>query len=243
MVSEQGVAINFYLAGKTQTECRGENFVFTQQTDYPFDLSTKITIDQAPCSKMNLRLRIPHWATSYRISINGAKFIEQSNSEAHYAEISRKFRSGDTIDLSLTTKPRFEATHEGVLVSYGALIYAYPIDYIVEKSTFDSGGKCSEEFPAYYLLPLKPLSWAYAIDTTQPIEVVDRKGGNYPWDEKASPIELKVKARAVKNWKLREWTYITEYPAELQTEECEETLTLLPMGATLLRITDFPRYK
>ena len=113
----------------------------------------------------------------------------------------------------------------------------------MEVATHDCGSKCSVEFPAYELLPRSPLSWAYAIDTTQPIEIVRGDGKFYPWDIDGSPIELKVKARAVSNWKLRDWTYNSEYPTDLKTSDTEEVLILKPMGGTLLRITDFPKYK
>ncbi|MFI3249109.1 MAG: glycoside hydrolase family 127 protein [Rikenellaceae bacterium] len=243
MVNNDGVMINFYIPGSTSVECKGERFEFTQQTAYPFDLSTKITIDQSIGSKMTLGLRIPDWATAYRITINQEEYVASGNDKAHYEEISRKFKSGDVIELTLKTEPRFEQTYQGVSVSYGALLYSYPIECIVEKATHDCGAKCSEEFPAYELFPRSPLGWAYAIDTTQPIEIVECEGGAYPWDFDGAPIELKVKARAVTNWKLRDWTYNTEYPEVLETNDTEQTLTLKAMGTTLLRITDFPQYK
>lgn len=243
MVSDKGVKINFYIPGTTRVDYKDEVLEFTQQTNYPFELSSKFTINSAPKSKMSFGVRIPYWATAYTITLNG-EIVERSESDqACYRDITRKYIAGDVVEVSFETKPRFEATAQGVAVNYGALVFSMPIEYSTYKITSDDAGKCSEEFPSYEFFPKDPSGWAYALVTDEDIQIVETPQSGYVWDIGASPLKLEVKAQAVKNWKLRDWTYATEYPTELELDDEVVTLTLEPIGGTVIRITDFPTVK
>ncbi|MFR9651151.1 MAG: beta-L-arabinofuranosidase domain-containing protein [Rikenellaceae bacterium] len=240
MWNRDGVKINFYLPGTTRIDMGGADFEFTQQTNYPHQFSSKITIERALSKRMNLSLRIPYWAESYKITLNGGVVDSGKNSEACYKDLNRKFVAGDVIEVSFDTTPKFVPTTQGVAVNYGALVYSMPIEYKENRITCDGAGKCSHDFPAYEYMPVDPLGWAYALVTDGGVEVVDGCDRGYMWDEGGSPTKLKVKARAVKNWKLRGWIYSAEYPEVLELEDEVVTLTLEPIGTTKLRITDFP---
>ncbi|MFI3270280.1 MAG: beta-L-arabinofuranosidase domain-containing protein [Rikenellaceae bacterium] len=241
MVNDRGVKVNFYLPSRTRVAYRGEDFEFTQETGYPFEFSSKFTIERAPSSKLNFGLRIPHWATSYSISYNGSVVESGKNSEACYRSIDRKFKQGDVVEVSFESAPRFEATAQGVAVNYGSLVYSMAVECTVHKITDDGAGKCSEAFPAYEIFPKEPLGWAYGVLTAEGIEVAQQPSDEYVWERGAAPVKLRVKAKAVKNWRLKEWTYTDEYPEKVETEDDVVTLTLEPIGGTILRITDFPK--
>ncbi len=240
MTNDKGVKVNYYIPGTTRVDYKGDILEFTQETNYPFEFSSKIIFDHAPKSKVEFGLRIPSWATSYKITLNGEIIEDRKSEEACYRDINRKFAKGDIVEVSFETAPRFEPTAQGVAVNYGPLVFSMPIEYSTVKITDDGAGKCSEEFPAYEFIPQSTTGWAYALITNEDIEVVDAPQSGYVWDIGNSPIKLRVKARAVKNWKLRDWTYNTEYPTDLELEDEVETLTLEPIGSTILRITDFP---
>ncbi len=244
MSNDKGLKINYYIPGSTRLDYKGEIFEFTQETNYPFEFRSKITIDHATKNKIAFGLRIPQWATAYTITLNGKTLEQGVNSEACYREIGRKFAKGDVIEIAFETAPRFEPTAQGVAVNYGPLVFSLPIESYQNIITHDDAGKCSEDFPAYEIFPKDPLGWTYALLTNQDIEVVhNTTDQGYVWDIGSSPIQLKVKARAVKNWKLKDWTYCTEYPTDLELGDEVETLTLEPIGCTLLRVTDFPKTK
>jgi len=115
-----------------------------------------------------------------------------------------------------------------------------------------------KEFPQLELLPKSP--WNYALDVdparvAEEVQVVQGKMTDTPWsDEGPAPVELKVPARRVENWNL-----ITESikgrvqldPGQALTPDlpdpatmklgAAETITLVPLGATCLRLTVFPK--
>ncbi len=114
------------------------------------------------------------------------------------------------------------------------------------------------EFPQLELLPKSP--WNYALDVdpakaAQEVQVVRGKMSDTPWsDAGPAPVELKVPARRVEGWKP-----ITESikgrvelkPGQMLTPDLpdpatmkpgpKETITLVPLGATCLRMTVFPK--
>ena len=55
------------------------------------------------------------------------------------------------------------------------------------------------------------------------------------------PIELRVKARKIPGWQQdRSGLVGLLQPSPVRSDEPEETVTLIPMGAARLRITSFP---
>ncbi len=251
MVNKDGdISINYYIPGAMTIETKGEKMTYRQETNYPFEFSSRITFEDVIASKVNLALRIPGWATSYDISLNGKSVASGKNSGACYKTISRKFSKEDVIEVSFTAEPKFVDTADGVAVNYGALVYSYAIPYKYSLTTCDGGvHKCSEEFPAYQYYPVSGDTWQYAIDTKGGIEVVtpkscsDEECDDYPWEKGNSPVTLQVKARKVKNWKAVNNSYAPAIPETLELEDDVETLTLEPLGTTLIRITDFPKIK
>ena len=240
MTNEKGVMINFYIPGTTSVNFKGQIFRYSQNTNYPFEFKSVINIMDNCADKMEFGLRIPSWATKYTIKYNGAIYKSASSDAAQYQIVESKFKKGDVIEIEFTTQARFEKTANGTSICYGPLVYSYEIESTCRKTTNDGAGKCSEEFPAYQFYPKNPNSWAYAIEENSEIKVLGNKLKTYPWDRGASPIILSVQAKKVKNWKLREWTYITKYPKELELEEKIDTIKLTPCGGTILRISDFP---
>jgi len=114
------------------------------------------------------------------------------------------------------------------------------------------------EFPQLELTPKSP--WNYALDVdpakaAEEVQVVRGKMSDTPWsDAGPAPVELKVPARRVEGWKP-----ITESikgrvelkPGQMLTPDLpdpatmrlgpKETITLVPLGATCLRMTVFPK--
>ena len=115
------------------------------------------------------------------------------------------------------------------------------------------------EFPQLELTPKSP--WNYALDVdpgniAKQIEVVQGIMTDTPWsDEGHAPVELKAPARRVEGWTLTDkWpqgrpgrlnpgqkiTPDLPAPATMKLGE-KETITLVPLGSTCLRMTVFPK--
>ncbi len=244
IINGDNVKLALYLPGTTTVDIQGDEFAFTQNTNYPFEHKVNIVIDKAP-SKRNLDfgLRIPSWADSYTIALNGKEVMRGTDSQV-FKNISRKFKAGDVVDIEFKTTPKIDDRGAGLAINYGALVFSYPIEANVRKSTSCSGNKCSHEYPAYEYTPKDMINWAVGLPSTlkaEDIEVVENKSYGYPWDENNSPVRLRVKGRKVTNWALNKYIESTAYP---QNVECgdEVTLELVPTSSAILKITEFPKY-
>ncbi len=128
--SDDGVWVNLYGSSVLDTELPGLGGVkLTQETDYPWDGTITITMDAAPQAEMALRLRIPGWADSATISVNGED-AESAAVPGTYAVLKRRWRAGDTVTLELPLRPRLmmahpevEAAHNQVAVMRGPIVY------------------------------------------------------------------------------------------------------------------------
>ena len=62
----------------------------------------------------------------------------------------------------------------------------------------------------------------------------------YGWDLAATPVRLKCRRAQVTNWTLDPERSTPVWPDHLELSDQSETITLVPMGCTLLRMTIFP---
>ncbi len=128
--SDEGLWLHLYGSNSVQTTLAdGSAFGLTQQTDYPWDESVRITIDAAPAHEVALMLRIPGWCDGASMTING-EAAECSLHPGSYAEVRRNWVTGDVIELSLPMRPRLIKAHpkaeeirNHVAVMRGPLVY------------------------------------------------------------------------------------------------------------------------
>lgn len=233
------VKLNFYLPGRFTIDTSAGALVIDIQTNYPFNHQMDIEVLEAPKKPIALGLRIPNWVKTSEITENNKASQLRLENGSHYHTIKRRFKKGETISLKLQASPAVVATYKGQAVSYGPLLFAYPIPYTKRVCTSDTEGKCSAEFPAYELLP--DGHWAYGIAQDATVELIKNKEtGKYPWDEHSSPWFIKVQTKQIWNWQLEDCTLFRSYPEQPDTKGDWQEMTLEPLGSTLLRLTDFP---
>lgn len=242
MVEPDGVKLVFYLPSSIEVAIDNETLKFTQETNYPFKHSIKITFDQAPSKEINFGLRIPGWANAYTIALNG-KTIKKGTENTFFENIHCNFKKGDILDVAFKTRTVIDNRDKGISLMYGPLVFSYPIEARQRMTTSDDGKKSSLSFPAYEFSPRYPNNWAFSISKHiqySDVEIIETEQRYYPWDYGKSPLKLKVSARPVKNWKLKDNVAASVFPDSLELEMENKTLILEPMGATLLRISEFP---
>ncbi|MFN7929234.1 MAG: hypothetical protein U0Y68_15065 [Blastocatellia bacterium] len=72
------------------------------------------------------------------------------------------------------------------------------------------------------------------------MQVIEKAIGKMRFSADGAPLELKVKGRKLPEWKLVNGSAGPLPESPVQSNEPEETLTLIPYGAAKLRITVFP---
>lgn len=239
MTQGREVKLNFYLPGRFTVTTSAGALVLDVQTNYPFNHQVEIEVLEAPKKSISLGLRIPNWAEQATVTDrNKTKEITPAD-QASYSTIKRRFREGEKLSVQLNVSPKVVPTYKGQAVTYGPLLYAYPIPYTKRVCTTDTEGKCSSEFPAYELLP--DGTWAYGLSKDSEVKLIKNdQAGAYPWDEHQSPWFIQVKTKEIKNWKLEDCTLFRSYPEQPKTIGEWQEVTLEPLGSTMLRLTDFP---
>jgi uncharacterized protein len=150
--SAKGLWINLYGSNQLRTKLSdGSEIILNQQTDYPWNGKISIILEECPDQIFSVFLRIPGWAESGKILING-KILNIPVRPGTYSEISQKWKKGDIIELILPMEARLieanplvEEVHNHVAVKRGPVVYCIEsadipansliFDYVVPANT------------------------------------------------------------------------------------------------------------
>jgi uncharacterized protein len=100
----------------------------TQRVDYPWDGDVHIEVDPATPSDFTLMLRVPSWATSHALSVNGETM--DADGRSGWIAVRRRWCAGDSVELEMpmtprrvTMPPRFREYENLVALERGPLVY------------------------------------------------------------------------------------------------------------------------
>lgn len=129
------IYVNLYGSSKLTTTLVGadgrgaDRLELSQSTDYPWDGLVAISVDACPQREFALCLRIPGWAQSATIHVNGEP-VEATPAPGSYAEIRRAWQPGDIVQLDipmpavlLEANPLVEEARGQTAVKRGPLVY------------------------------------------------------------------------------------------------------------------------
>ncbi|OWA36830.1 hypothetical protein B9G55_01765 [Saccharibacillus sp. O16] len=131
--TEDGLAINQYIAGKAELETGGGQKVsVTQATNYPWDGCINLGVEPSKTSAFTLRLRVPGWCRSYRLFVGGEAV--SLSPERGYLEVNRTWRPGDQVRLELDMPVEVVRAHPEVKANEGRIaLRRGPIIYALEQ--------------------------------------------------------------------------------------------------------------
>lgn len=122
---DAGVFVNLFIASELTWKDKGVRIV--QNTRFPEEDSTSLTIHCDRPTRMALRVRVPYWATSGgSASLNGKK-LEGFAAPSSYFVLDRTWRTGDTVRISVPMQLRTEPTPDNpsvLAIMYGPLVLA-----------------------------------------------------------------------------------------------------------------------
>jgi DUF1680 family protein len=129
-LSDEGIWIHLYGDNILDTHLAdGSQIRLNQQTQYPWEGSIHITVEEAPQKEFSIFLRIPGWAEYACVTINGRLHRAGLKSE-QYLEIRRKWTEGDRIELAfpmhvqlLEAHPLVEEVRNQIAIRRGPMIY------------------------------------------------------------------------------------------------------------------------
>jgi len=129
--SDRAVWVHIYGSNTLQAKLpSGGTIDLAQQTAYPWQGAIKFTFKQPTAGALALRLRIPGWAESASIKVNGNPAGVETK-PGSYAEVRREWKAGDTIELDLPmparlleANPKVEEAANQIAVARGPVVYA-----------------------------------------------------------------------------------------------------------------------
>lgn len=182
--SDDALWVNLYIGNTGQIRIGETDILLTQETDYPWDGSVKLTISTSQPLEKEIRLRIPDWCKTYDLSINGKRINVPK--EKGYAVI-KDWKSQDVIALDMdmpveivAADPHVKENFDKRAIQRGPLVY------------------CMEEIdnPVYFdqiqLSPSTTFQTAFASDILNGIKTIKTNGRvqsatfipYYAWDNR-----------------------------------------------------------
>lgn len=136
--------INLYGSNQLATKLLGKPLKVTQSTDYPWNGRVKIEIHECPPGEFALKMRVPGWADSPSLRVSGsadARRIEPNS----YAEVRRRWKPGDTVELQLGMEPKLMESHPLVEETTDQVaIKCGPIVYCLESPELPKGAQMED---------------------------------------------------------------------------------------------------
>jgi hypothetical protein len=244
-----GLAALIY-SPNTLTTTLGKNKVpvtIREVTDYPFSDKIRFEISIKKTAAFPLQLRIPKWCKAPLVTINGHKNLQVAIDEM--ITINRNWKNGDVLELQLPMEISTSVWgRNSRAVERGPLVYGLKLKERWEKGNDQAEGDYFSVYPAdkwNYAIPAEVIS-----QTTEKIKVEHVKpiGYDFVWNQEHAPIELRLPARQLPDWKEvngvafqpvndREGIYKGSVAPE------KEEIVLVPFGFTKVRIVAFPVVK
>jgi DUF1680 family protein len=221
---EKSIIATLYGASEVTTIVNGASVTITEQTNYPFENSVKLTITTKTPHDFTIALRNPAWSVGTKVDAPDAK----SSRKGNYILLSKKWKSGDVVEVNFDDQIRANRfINNEFYISKGALIYALQIKESMTPTQKFINGLCN-----YDTTPEDSVAAKEMFDNWKILPNVDERfknnqslftyrkneksDANFPYDNPFGYIET-----------------------SLLNGKKKITVQLVPFGSTVLRKTTF----
>jgi sugar phosphate isomerase/epimerase len=145
-----GLYVNLFVGSRANVTVKGVKLAVQQTTKYPWEGSVRINIEPSQATAFDLYVRIPAWcqgpstpddlyqvparpaSDAFHVSINGAP-VDNLSSESGYAKLSRTWKAGDYVEVSMAMPVQRVKAHPSVNDCKGLVaLVRGPVVYAVE---------------------------------------------------------------------------------------------------------------
>ena len=224
-------------------------------TEYPFGDDVAITVTGPAIAGMPLYVRIPSWATNASIIVNGGAPVPVGSANGTLYKLTLADNGVGAASVVLQTNPAIRLSgpwyNGAVAVHRGALLYTLQLQEVsVVTRTYSN---VSQDFNVTLpVAPSTPWNLALVTDPSQADQSAffsfERTGPvpYPPFSSQDTPFTITAKARQVPSWGVVQGQPDAPpaSPVNCATVKggCgnEITVTLVPFGATHIRLTELP---
>ncbi|WP_374119739.1 hypothetical protein [Flavobacterium sp. LHD-80] len=243
-----GIAALIYSPNVLSTTVGAEKqkIAITENTQYPFNDNIDFQMEMKKSVQFQFQLRIPTWCTNAEIYVNNQKVSFETKNGI--VTLDQKWNNKDKITLKLPMKVQASSwADNSKTIERGPLVYALKMEEKWDKANQENEGE-------YFILNSSS-KWNYGLweesvkdlDKNVQVKQIGLKE-NFKWNLENAPIELTIKSKQIPDWKAvnglaylpvsgRDGVYKGNVDANL------ETITLVPIGFTKLRVVAFPLVK
>jgi hypothetical protein len=229
-----GIAAMLYAPATLTTTINNQPIVISLDTQYPWGEVLQFSIKAG--ITFPFYLRIPAWANSATVQINGGKASPAANSTYFLVQVQQ-----GTTTITLTLPMSFYCDrryNNAVSIYYGPILFAVDI-----QPNWTQLAHYEFNSSDWQALPIGP--WAYAINISDAnpaayLQMKVRPLGPSPFSSQGSPYVVSASGKLVDGW--GEYYGAAEPPpvSPVRSSHPSVPLSLLPFGATKLRIAEIP---
>jgi len=128
--TDNEIFTNLFIAGTADIELKNTQVKLTQRTAYPWKDTVAISVSPAAPAKFSLSVRIPGWCRKPVLKVNGKKVDLKGCMKKGYARITREWKKGDKVELTLPmpiervyTNPKVRMNIGRVALQRGPIVY------------------------------------------------------------------------------------------------------------------------
>jgi uncharacterized protein len=168
---DDSIYVNLYIDSQVQWPEKGLRF--KQETRFPEQQGTTITVLADKPAELTVNLRIPYWVRGGSVKINGTA-LPAFASPSSYLSLNRTWKSGDKIELNLPMDLHIDAMPDNQTIQaamYGPLVLAGRFDAVPSEMRYGSEGPkagAEQKVPDIVADSSKPTAWIEP-DARQPL--------------------------------------------------------------------------
>ncbi len=182
---DDSLFVNLYI--DSQLEWPEKGLRLRQETRFPEQEGTTLTVSVKSPTQMTVNLRIPYWVRGGSVKLNGAP-LQAFASPSSYLSLNRVWKNGDKIDLSLPMGLHIAPMPDDETIQammYGPLVLAGRFDPVTKELMYgDYEPKATDQYkvPEIKADAANPTAWVqqdpkqpltfHAAGQSQPIELV-----------------------------------------------------------------------
>jgi len=172
-MSRDGVYVNLFHNSELDWHLEdGSGFKLVQATNYPWSGDVKLTVYPQRAADFTVYLRWPSWAATADVQVNGQPLASGDFKRGAYIAISRTWKTGDTITLTLPLQPTPTVANPRVADLYGRLaMQRGPLVYTLEQ--MDQGGSALGDI---FIRPSGPVTADFRKDLLGGVTVLKVSG-------------------------------------------------------------------
>jgi hypothetical protein len=169
---DDSLYVNLYI--DSQLEWPEKGLRVKQETRFPEEQGTTITVSANRPAPLAINLRIPYWVEGGSVKINGAA-LPAFASPSSYLTLNRVWKSGDKIELSLPMGLHIDSMPDNETIQaamYGPLVLAGRFEAVTKEMTYGDfrpkPGENATKVPDIVADAAKPTEWIEP-DAKQPL--------------------------------------------------------------------------